>query len=100
MYYSMDMKIDTRDIVSVTAASQKGVSWLVNEAGAGRSKLILKNSEPAAFVTSVEDYERLEKIDELVDDLRLLMVATMRDLTSEGELHDLDDVPVELDIAL
>lgn len=94
------MKIDTRDIVSVTAAGQRGVSWLVNEAAAGRSKLILKNSEPAAFVTSVEVYERLERVDELVDDLRLLMVATMRDLTGDGKLHDLDDVLAELDIAL
>ncbi len=63
------MKIDTDDMVNVSDASSKGVSWLVREAENGRTLLIVKNSEPAVVVTSVETMTRLDRVDEAAENL-------------------------------
>ena len=62
------MKIDTRNIMSVSQVNSKGTSWLVSQAEEGRTMLIMKNSEPTAVITSVENMTRLEEIDELASE--------------------------------
>lgn len=94
------MKIDTRDMVTVSDANSKGVSWLVNEASAGRAKVLIRNSKPAAVVASIEDLERLAAVDEIVDDLRLLTVTLIREVADSGKRYDLDDVAAELGVVI
>ena len=92
------MKTDTNDMVSVSDASKKGVSWLVSQAESGRTLLMLRNNRPAAVVASVEALERLEHIDELIEDLQLCAAALARRTPDSGARHDLDDVIAELGI--
>lgn len=92
------MKVDTRDMVNVSDASRKGVSWLVGQAEEGRTVLIVKNSAPAVVVTTVANMERLEEIDETIENLQLLAAAITRSAADTGERFELDDVIAELGI--
>jgi prevent-host-death family protein len=92
------LKIDTRDMVNVTEANKRGVSWLVREAEEGRTLLIVKNSEPSVVVTSIANMTRLERIDEATEDLRLLAAALVRMAADDGVRHELDDVLAEFGI--
>jgi PHD/YefM family antitoxin component YafN of YafNO toxin-antitoxin module len=92
------MKIDHRDIISVSEASKKGMSWLVSEAERGRTMLVMRNSEPAAIVTNVEALERLEAIDEVTENMKLMTLVVAREATDTGARHSLDDVVAELGI--
>jgi prevent-host-death family protein len=92
------MKIDTRDMVNVSEASRKGVSWLVSKAEEGHPVLIVKNSEPSVVVTNVETMERLSTMDETIENLQLLTAALVRRAADNGDRFDLDDVIAELDI--
>lgn len=92
------MKIDHRDIISVSDASKKGTSWLVSEAERGRTMLVMRNAEPAAVVTNVETVERLEAIDEVTENLKLMTLVLVREATDSGARHSLDDVIEELGI--
>lgn len=92
------MKIDTRDMVNVSEASNRGVSWLVREAEGGRTMLIVKNSEPAVVVTNVEKLTRLERMDETIENLQLLAATLVRMAADDGIRHDLEDVIAELGI--
>lgn len=94
------MKIDTRNIINVTQASTRGASWLVSRAEAGETLLIMKNSEPAAVVTSVDNVTRLEELDEVASDLRLLAATLARVVADTGDRYDLDEVIEELGIEL
>jgi PHD/YefM family antitoxin component YafN of YafNO toxin-antitoxin module len=94
------MKIDTNDMVSVSEASKNGVSWLIGEAGAGRNIVVLRNSRPAAVVVGPEVMDRLERVDELEEDLRLWALTLTRVATDTGERFDLDDVARQLGVDL
>jgi PHD/YefM family antitoxin component YafN of YafNO toxin-antitoxin module len=93
------MRIDTRDMVSVSEVSQRGASWLISQvADQKRTLLVLKNSKPAVVVTTVEAVERLERIDETIEDIRLLAAALVRRAADNGATHSLGDVMDELGI--
>jgi prevent-host-death family protein len=92
------MRVDTRDIISVSDANQMGVSKLVREASEGRPKVVLTNGKPTAAVVSIETMERLERLEESEENLRLLAVTVARVLVDDGTRHDLDDVARELGI--
>lgn len=93
------MRINTDDIVSVTEANNS-LSRLLNEAHEGHSKLVMRNNKPFAAIVSPESAARLEYLDELEEDLRLLALALVRTVTDNGVRHDLDDVLTELGIDL
>lgn len=94
------MNVDTRDLISVTEASGKGVSSLVTDAEAGRPQVILRNNKPAAAMVDMEALERLGRLDELEDDLRLLSIALARMAADTGGRHALDEVAEEFGIDL
>lgn len=93
------MHMDSRDMVSVTDAS-RNVSQLVRDAEAGRHVVIMKSNTPAAVIIGKEDFERLQRIDEAEQDLRLLALTTVRLLTDSGNRHSVDDVAAELGVDL
>lgn len=92
------MKFDTRDLISVSDASKRGVSALISEAEDGRSRVVLRNNKPVAAVVSMESIERLSRLDELEDDLRLLSVALARIVVDDGRRYTLDEVAEEFGV--
>lgn len=92
------MNVDTRDLISVSEASTRGVSKLVTDAENGRPQVLLRNSKAVAAVVNIDCMDRLQRIDELEDDLRLLSIALVRAAADSGRRYDLDDVLAELGI--
>jgi prevent-host-death family protein len=93
------MHVETNDMVSVTEASQ-GLSKLVNAVSPEKRFVVMRNNKPAAVIADVETMERLQRIDELEDDVRLLSVAWVRSLTDTGRRYTLDEVATEFGIDL
>lgn len=93
------MRTDTRDLVSVTDAG-RNFSRLAGEVAEGRTFVVLKNSEPTAAIVPMETMDRLSRIEELEEDLRMFGIAAVRTLTDSGRRHDLDDVAAEFGIDL
>ena len=94
------MNVDTRDLISVTDASNKGVSWLIESAVQGRPQIVLRNNHAVAAVISIEAMEKLQRLEELEGDLRLLSVALARTVTDSGRRYSLEDVAAELGVDL
>ena len=93
------MRINTDDMISVTDASRE-VSRLVAEAMDGRTFVVMKANRPAAVIVGLEQMERLQRIDDMEQDLRLFSMALIRTVTDSGERHDLDDVAREFGVDL
>jgi len=85
------MQTDTRNLVTVTEVG-RNASQVVAAAALGHWQVILKNSKPLAAVVDIESAERLHRIDELEEDLKLLTAALVRMATDNGVRHSLDDV--------
>ena len=82
-------RIDTTDLISITEANALGISALARDAAKGRERVLLRNNKPVAAVVSIE---RLERLQQLEDDLADFALATARVLTDQGERVSLDDV--------
>jgi len=93
------MRTDTGDLVSVTRAG-RNFSHYTSEVANGRTFVIVKNNEPTAVMVPITTMDRLSKLDELEEDLRLLSVALIRGLTDTGERHRLADVAAEFGVEL
>lgn len=91
------MKVDTRDLISVTDANNKGISGLVADAERGQSRIIVRNSKPVAAVVSVGEYDRLAELEE---NLVLMVAAFARMATDTGDWIELDDLAAELGVDL
>lgn len=94
------MMINSDDMVSVTDANTRGVSWLVNTAAGGRTVVVMRNNKPAAVVTNPDYIDRLQRLDDIEDDLRLWAAALVRMATDSGARHRLEDVAVEFGVDL
>ena len=94
------MKIDTNDMISVTDAAKGGISKLINEASEGRQLVVFRNNQPAAAIVDIKTMERLQRLDELEEDLRILAIAWVRTLTDSGERYELEDVAAEFGVDL
>jgi PHD/YefM family antitoxin component YafN of YafNO toxin-antitoxin module len=94
------MRIDTNDVISVTGASTQGLSKLINEASKGRRLIVFRNNQPAAAIVDIKTMERLQYLEELEEDLKLIAVTWARSLTGSGERYSLEDVAAELGVDL
>lgn len=94
------MKIDTNEMISVSDASNRGLSKLVAEAIDGTRWVVVRNNKPAAMIVGLEAMERLQRIDELEQDVRLLVLTVTRSVTDTGERFDLDEVAREFGVDL
>lgn len=94
------MRTDTRDLVSVSEAGRtfgRIVSLVAEE---DRPQVVIKNSVPTVAIVSMKTMDRLGRLDELEEDLRMLAIATVRTFTDSGARHDLADVAAELGVDL
>lgn len=89
------MQVDSSDLISISDISNKGVSSLVNDAREGHHKVILRSNRPVAVIVGIEEMERLQRAEEALDDLRLLVVALARSATDSGNRVALRDVAAE-----
>jgi hypothetical protein len=80
-------RVDTADLMSISEANKLGVAALARDA-AGRERVLLRNNKPVAAVVGIE---RLERMQQLEDDLADIALATARLLTDTGERTSLDD---------
>lgn len=75
-------------------------SAALQRAAAGERLTVLKHNKPIAAIVDPETAERLRKIEELEEDLKLLALAVIRHATDNGARHRLEDVAAELGIDL
>lgn len=94
------MRTDTEDLISISEASSRGISSLVTRVREGRRLVLLRNNKPAAVIADIESMDRLQRVEEIEDDLRLLSIAWVRTLTDRGGRHDLEDVAAEFGVDL
>ncbi len=92
------MNIDTGDMISITEAHSKGVSRLVNDAENGRRQVLIRNNKAVAAIVNINELDRLQRVDELEDDVRLLSIALARAAADSGRRYALDDVIKDLGI--
>lgn len=86
--------------ISVTEASRMGVSRLVSDAATGHTRIVMCRNEPTAVVTSMDEYDRYMRLEEMEQDIRLFALAVVRMATDSGARHDLDDVAREFGVDL
>jgi prevent-host-death family protein len=94
------MDIDTKDLISVSEVSSRGLSSIINEAAEGHPKVILRSNKPIAAIVDIATMERLQALDEREEDLRLLGMALARTAADNGTRHSLRDVAAKLGIDL
>ena len=95
----MAVPINVDDMISVTDAG-KSFSGLVAEAMDGRTYVVVKHNKPAAVITGMDQLDRLNRIEDIEQDLRLWALAIVRAATDSGERYSLDDVARELGVDL
>lgn len=93
------MKVDTRDIRSATQAA-RNFGAIVEEVEAGATIVVVKNNRPVVSIAPMATMERLARVEEREEDLRLLAVAFTRAATSQGPLREWGEVAAELGIDL
>lgn len=94
------MRTDTRDMVSVTDAGRNLGRLTTEVAEEGRTLVVLKNNEPTAAIVPIKTMDRISRIEEMEEDLKMLGIAYVRALTDDGTRYSLDDVAAEFDVDL
>lgn len=74
--------------VSITEATQRGVAGIISDAEAG-DIIVTRRDRPVAAIVRVG---RIERIQEVLDDLRDLTLAASRVLTDDGARISFDDL--------
>ncbi|MGD9703321.1 MAG: type II toxin-antitoxin system Phd/YefM family antitoxin [Acidimicrobiia bacterium] len=75
--------------ISVTAASERGVSGLLKDAESGADVVVERHGRPVAAIVSVR---RLSELVELEADLRSAALVLARAATDTGQRTDLDEI--------
>lgn len=85
------MITNTENLVSVSDLSNS-VSRRVAQVETGDPLLVLRNNRPVAALIGIEAAERVARVDELEEDLKLLALTLVRKATDSGERFSLDEV--------
>jgi prevent-host-death family protein len=75
--------------MSVTAASERGVSGLLKDAESGTDVVVERHGRPVAAIVSMR---HLDELTELEADLRSAALVLARAASDDGQRTDLDDV--------
>lgn len=85
------MITNTENLVSVSDLSNS-VSRRVAQVETGDPLLVLRNNRPVAALIGIEAAERVARVDELEEDLKLLALTLVRKATDSGERFSLAEV--------
>ena len=91
------MRTTTESLIGATDFGRSPAKILAR-AENGERIVILRNNQPTAIIIDVETANRVNQIEQIEEDLKLLVVAMVRAATDNGERHDLDNVASELGI--
>jgi PHD/YefM family antitoxin component YafN of YafNO toxin-antitoxin module len=94
------MLVDTEQMISVSDFSRNASKFLKSANEECKTFVVMNGSTPTAVVSGLTNLDRLNRIDELEQDLRLLSLAIVRMFTDDGVRHDLDDVAAEFGVDL
>jgi antitoxin (DNA-binding transcriptional repressor) of toxin-antitoxin stability system len=86
------MLIDTDHLLPISEAASKGISRLAADAEGGHEYVLLRNSRPIAAVVGMGKLERLQALEEVEEDLRLMVLTLARFVTDGGERVSFEDV--------
>ncbi len=86
------MLVDTDHLLPIGEAASRGISRLAADAEGGYEYVLLRNSRPVAAVVGVGKLERLQELEQVEEDLRLMALALIRVATDGGERVSFDDV--------
>jgi hypothetical protein len=78
------MLVETDHLLPISEASAKGLSKIVSDAEGGHEWVLLRNSKPVAAVVGMGKLERLQQLEDVEDDLRLMALALARTVTDNG----------------
>jgi len=78
----------------------QNASRVIARAEAGERLVIMRNTKPTAIIVDMETADRMSKIEEIEEDLKLLTASLVRMATDNGRRYDLDDIAAELGINL
>ena len=71
------MKCDTDDLIAISDVKSQ-LSQLVKDADAGRDVFVLVNNRPTAALVGIGRLERLNALEDEMEELRLFTVAALR----------------------
>lgn len=94
------MLVDTNQLVSVSEASRNASKLFKRAAEERRTFVVMNGSTPTAVISGLDNVDRLNRVDELEEDLRLMSIAIVRMFTDDGTRHDLADVAAEFGVDL
>ncbi len=94
------MRTNTQDLVSVSQAARSFGRIVTEVADDGRIRVVIKKGVPAVAIVPVDIMDRLSRLEELEEDVRMLAIATVRSFTDSAARHDLADVAAEFGIDL
>lgn len=83
------MSIADAEAISITEASERGISKLAAEAEAGHSTVLHRRAAPVAGIVGYEDVLRLGRLERNLTDLALVLA---REAADTGARTSLDDV--------
>ena len=81
--------VDTKDLISISDAAKLGISALAREAEEGHERVLMRNNQPVAVVVGID---RLERLQQLEEDLLDISLVAARMLTADSRRYSLDDV--------
>lgn len=81
--------VDTKELVSISDATKKGISRLVKDVAEGHEPILIRNNKPVAAVISME---RLEELEQREDDILDIALGLARWLTAGEQRTSLDEV--------
>lgn len=87
-----DVLIDTDHLLPISEAASRGISRLAADAESGHDYVLLRNSRPVAAVIGMDKLERLQTLEEMEENLRLMVLAIARFVTDAGDRVSFNDV--------
>lgn len=91
------MRTTTESLIGATDFARSPAK-ILDRAEHGERIVILRNNQPVAVIIDVETANRIGRLEQIEEDLKLLIVAIARAATDNGARHDLDTVAAELGI--
>lgn len=91
------MRTTTESLVGVTEFG-RSPSKLIERAENGERIVILRNNQPTAVIIDVATAHRVDQLEEIEEDLKLLIVTMIRTGADNGNRTGLDDSAAELGI--
>ena len=92
------MMMDSDNILTISEAQSQGISKIVSNAKSGRRIVVTRQGHPAAAVVDIETLDRLQRVEEIEENARLMALVLARMVTDNGHRTSLDDVLKELGI--